>query len=313
MRWLTRAQHDENGAVIVLTMVVLFAIIAMAALVIDIGALQDEKVQLQNGADAGAVGVAQTCFPGPCNESLAGALVNGNARDHDSNYTVDSHTTAGFVTVRTSTKAGSSNLVPFQFGQILTGEKGKEVKATAVARWGGIRRTSVIPLTISKCEFDRATSNNTVFNVPIVVLFKTKAASCTASNGSDLPGGFGWVKDASPGDCSVTPSAGDIIPDDTGVRGTPNGCDLPSLLGKDVSLVVYNAVAGTGANGTYAIYGFGNFHLTGYRFASASGGTVPCASPDSCIAGYFVKSVGAVGTDQYGGPSLAGNLVTLVK
>lgn len=311
MRWLTRPRHDENGAVIVLMMVVIVVILGMAALVVDIGALLDEKRQLQNGADAGALAVAQSCSPGPCNDALAPALAKDNSRDSDSSAFV-SHT-PGFVTVETRTGNGSSDVVPFQFGRALTGDKGKPIKATAVARWGGIKRTSVVPLTISKCEFDAATNKNTEFGKPVVVLFKTKANKCSNTNGSDLPGGFGWVKDATPNDCSVTPSAGDTVGDDTGVIGTPKGCEMSTLLGKDVSLVVYDGTAGSGNNGTYHVYGFANFHLTGYQFANLTGGTVTCAASDSCIAGYFVKSVGSVGTGEYGGPSLAGNLVTLVS
>lgn len=309
MRWLTRPRHDEQGAVIVLMMVVIVVILGMAALVVDIGALLDEKRQLQNGADAGALAVAQSCrLPGPtCDDALATPLAKDNSRDGDSSAFV-SHT-PGYVTVETRTGNGSSDVVPFQFGRALTGDKGKPIKATAVARWGGIKRTSVIPLTISKCEFDAATTNNTVFGKPVTVLFKTKVPPCPGSSG-DLPGGFGWVKDATPNDCTITPSADSTVLDDTGIRGTPNGCNLPSLLVKDVSLVVYDRVTCCGAGGTYHIYGFANFQVTGYQFASDRGGTVSCASGESCLAGYFVRSVG---TGEYGGPSLAGNLVTLIS
>ena len=317
MRWLTRPRHDEDGAVIVLMVVVIVVILGMAALVVDIGALLDEKRQLQNGADAGALAVAQSCRQLPsgpsCNDALATPLAKDNSRDGDSTAFV-THT-PGYVTVQTRTGNGSSDVVPFQFGRTLSGDKGKQIKATAVARWGGIKRTSVIPLTISRCEFDAATVNNTVFGNPRVVLFKTTATKCINTNGTDLPGGFGWVKDADPinDDCSVTPSAGGTVGDDTGLTGTPKGCNLASLLGKDVALVIYDGTAGSGAGATYHIYGFANFHLTGYQFASQSGGTVACASSESCIAGYFVKSIGSVGSGEYGGPSLAGNLVTLIS
>ncbi|HUR23367.1 MAG TPA: pilus assembly protein TadG-related protein [Acidimicrobiales bacterium] len=318
MRRVTRAGGDERGAIIVLAAVLTIVLVGMAALVIDVGAVLDEKRQLQNGADAAALAVARSCARQEvCTQATADALsaplVTANSGQNSAVVTLDKAN--GKVTVVASTGAGAAGVLPFKFGQILTGKQGQRVQATAVVRWGGIKATSVIPLTISKCEFDLATSNNTVFDVPVVVRFKTKAPTCTNTNGSDIPGGFGWVKDndSNTTDCTVTPSAGGTVQDDTGVKGTPNGCQLPALLGKDISLVVYNGVAGTGAGGTYAIYGFGNFHLTGFQFASVTGGSVACASGESCIAGYFVRSTGSVGTGEYGGPNLAGNRVYLIS
>ncbi|HUR04313.1 MAG TPA: pilus assembly protein TadG-related protein [Nonomuraea sp.] len=314
---MTPARADERGAIIVLAAVLIIVLVGMAALVIDVGAVLDEKRQLQNGADAAALAVARSCARQEvCTQATADALsaplVTANSGQNSAVVTLDKPN--GKVTVVASTGAGSTGVLPFKFGQILTGKQGQRVQATAVVRWGGIKATSVIPLTISKCEFDAATSNNTVFDVPRVVLFKTKAPTCNTS-GLDIPGGFGWVKDndTNPTDCTVTPSAGGTVQDDTGVKGTPNGCQLPTLLGKDISLVVYNGVSGSGAGGTYAIYGFGNFHLTGYQFASVTGGSVACASGESCIAGYFVRSVGTIGSGAYGGPNLAGNRVYLIS
>ena len=318
---MMRARGDERGAIIVLAAALIVVMVGMAALVIDVGAIRDEKRELQNGADAAALAVARGCARDDqvwaCTQAAADALsarlVTANSGGNSANVALN--TAIGQVTVVASTGVGANGVLPFKFAQILTGQEGQRVKATAVARWGGIKRTNVIPLTISKCEFDRATLNNTLFDRPAVILFKTKAPTCANTNGSDLPGGFGWVKDndAKPTDCDVTPTAGLTVGDDTGVVGSPNGCAMGTLLGKDVSLAVYNGVGGSGANGTYTIYGFGAFHLTGYRFASNTGGTVPCGSPDSCISGYFVRSTGSVGTGEYGGPNLAGHRVYLTS
>ena len=315
---MMRARGDEGGAIIVLAAVLIFVMVGMAALVIDVGAIRDEKRELQNGADAAALAVARSCARGEvCTQAtatrLSAGLVTANSGANSASVVLDRG--IGQVTVVAGTGLGSDGVLPFKFGQILTGQEGQRAEATAVARWGGIKRTNVIPLTISKCEFDSATLNNTVFDRPTVILFKTKAPTCKNTNGSDLPGGFGWVRDddAKPTDCDVTPTAGLTVRDDTGVVGSPNGCAIDTLLGKDVSLAVYNGVAGSGANGTYAIYGFGAFHVTGYRFASNTGGTVQCGSPDSCISGYFVRSTGSVGTGEFGGPNLAGNRVYLIS
>lgn len=318
-----RRAGDERGAVIIMMAAFTLVIVGMAALVVDVGAIHDEKRQLQNGADAAALGVAQligqTCATGSpaCLAATlttrAQELANGNARDTAT--TVDS-VTADYanrkVTVRTSTRdAAGTTILPYQFGRALTGVNGKTVRASATASWAGLKRAAVIPLTLSKCEFTTATSNNTVFNLQRTILFHTKAASC--GGGPDLPGGFGWLldnNDSNNDDCNVTPTAGDYVYDDTGVVGTPHSCDMATLLEKDVLLAVYDSLTGSGGNGKYHIYGFGEFHLTGFRFTSTnSGGTVPCGSPNTCIAGYFVRFV-PVG--ELGGPTL-GNRVALVR
>ena len=316
MRRLTRVRQDEDGAVVVLMVAAVVVIVGMAALVIDVGAILDEKRQLQNGADAAALAVAQSCGAGACNPSLAQALANGNARDARAGIAPPVIDLANRqVTVRTSTVEGSgSNILPYNFGQVVTGTSGRTVEASATARWDGLRRATVSPLTVSKCEFDRATTNNTMFGVPSVVYFHSKASPCAGPSGTDHPGGFGWLEDnndSNNSDCSITPSANDLIELDTGVIGTPGACNatFSTLLGDDILLPIYdNLTGGTGGNGIYHIYGFAQFHLGGYYFTnSRKGGTVSCGSPDTCITGHFVKFVG---TGEYGGPNL-GNRVTL--
>jgi hypothetical protein len=323
MRRLTPRRRDEKGAIVVLMAAFTVVIVGMAALVVDVGALNDEKRQLRNGADAAALGVAQligeTCASGApvCASSTlltrAQGLASANAKDGAAAVdAVVPDYSARTVTVRTSTKSASGGtILPYEFAQSLTGVRGQTVRTQATASWAGLKRASVIPLTLSKCEFTTATSDNTVFGVTRIILFHSKAASC--GGGPDLPGGFGWLSDnndSNNDDCNVTPSAGDIVNDDTGVVGTPHSCDMATLLGKDVLLAVYDSLTGSGSNGKYHIYGFGEFHLTGFRFSSNnSGGTVPCASPNTCIGGSFIRFV-PVG--ELGGPTL-GNRVALVS
>jgi hypothetical protein len=314
--------RDENGAVVVLMAVFSLVMLGMAALVVDVGSILDERRQLQNGADAAALGLAQyigqscpvtpTCTPLSL-KSAADSLANLNARDNFAKvYPPVADYTTKRVTVTTSTQDGAgATILPYSFGRSLTGAAGKTVHARASASWAGLKRASVVPLTLSKCEFTTVTHNGTVFDVATIILFHTKAASC--GGGPDLPGGFGWLaddNDSNPDDCNISPSAGDKVHEDTGVVGTPHSCNLSTLLGKDVLFAIYDSVTGSGSNGVYHVYGFGEFHLTGYRFSSSnSGGVVPCASPNTCVGGYFIRFVA---TGDYGGPNL-GNRVTLVS
>ncbi len=59
MRRVTHRRRDERGAMVIFLAAFSVVMIGMAALVIDVGSLLDEKRQLQNGADAGALAVAQ--------------------------------------------------------------------------------------------------------------------------------------------------------------------------------------------------------------------------------------------------------------
>ena len=87
-----RSVKSERGAVATIVAMllggaVIFGLLAMA---VDVGALMVERRQLQNGADAAAMSLAQSCAQGAC---VAGAndlsgLTNANARD-------GAHTLAG--------------------------------------------------------------------------------------------------------------------------------------------------------------------------------------------------------------------------
>jgi hypothetical protein len=322
-RLIPGSRPDERGAIVVIVAAFSVVLVTMAALVVDVGSILDEKRQLQNGADAAALGVAQligqTCPTGPCTAATltttARDLAQENARDRAT--TIDGVTTDFVrqrVTVTTSTRTpAGGTILPYWFGQTVTHTPGRSVAASAVASWSGLRRASVIPLALSKCEFTRATSGGTVFNVATVVLFHTRAATCTSTNGLDVPGGFGWLadeNDSNTTDCNVTPTIEDSVRDDSGLPGTPHACDLSTLLDTDILLPIYDALVGSGSNGRYHIYGFAMLHMTGYRFTpSQTRGTGLCSTPDTCVSGQFVRFVAA---GEYGGPNL-GNRVALLS
>ena len=322
-RLMRRPRRDEKGVVVVLMAAFVMGIVGMAALVVDVGAILDEKRQRQNGADAAALGLAQhlgqTCpatATAACTASLqtkADELANANARDGFAKVeapTADH--TAKQVTVRASTlDSGTGTILPYSFGQTLTGVKGKTVRATATASWAGLQTASVVRLTLSRCEFNLATSNGTVFDRSATILFHGDSVNCSAGpNGANLAGGFGWLDDRSDSnssDCIVTPSAGNTIRSDTG-NSAPAPCHLAAYLGKDVLLAIFDAVSGSGSNGSYHVYGFGQFHITGFKFPSGGQGGVACPT-NACLVGNFVRFV-PIG--DLGGPNV-GNRVALVS
>src|SRR6187401_1591057 len=79
-------QRDE-GAVMVWVALMMVVLLGAGAIVIDIGALYAEKRQLQNGADAAALAVAQDCANGSCSGYAARAdtYADLNANDGAAN------------------------------------------------------------------------------------------------------------------------------------------------------------------------------------------------------------------------------------
>jgi hypothetical protein len=325
MRWLTpRPRRDEKGAVIVMMTAFVLGMVGMAALVVDVGAILDEKRQLQNGADAAALGLAQyigrncpVAASAACTSALqseADQLATGNARDGFTKVAAPTtnHVTKR-VTVQTSTLGrGSDPILPYAFGQALSGVKGQTVNATATASWAGLQTASVVRLTLSRCEFSMNTDNGRVFGTPTVILFhRVTTRQCNLGvSGASLAGGFGWLDDrvdGNPNDCIITPSADSTLVSDTG-NSNPANCRMENYLNKDVLLAVFDGVSGSGGNGSYHVYGFTQFHMTGFTFPSGGSGGVSCGT-NACLSGHFVKFV-PIG--DLGGPNV-GNLVALVS
>jgi Flp pilus assembly protein TadG len=321
MRRLIPRRRDEAGAVIVIMAAFTVVMVGMAALVIDVGALHDEKRQLQNGADAAAIGLAQyvgqacpTAVNLACTtaaiQGKADALATANVRDGTTTVVPTLDYATKRVTVKTNTLgAGGTSIVPFSFAQILTGVKGKAVKATAVASWAGLQTATVVRLTLSRCEFNLATTDGTIFGVQKTIFFHKSSPICAAGpSGANLPGGFGWLddNDSSPNDCSVTLSAADTVGSDTG-NSNPGPCNMATYLGQDILLSIFDVVSGNGSGGSYHIYGFAQLHMTGYAFPAGGNGGVVCNKP--CLVGNFIRFV-AIG--EFGGPNL-GNRVSLVS
>jgi hypothetical protein len=290
MRRVNGRRRDEHGAMVIFLAAFSVVMIGMAALVIDVGSLLDEKRQLQNGADAGALAVAHSCAAGACNASLAGPLANSNSKDLQS--TVRSVAVVGKdITVTTSTSAGGTSILPYSFGQILTGVKGKEVVASATARWAPLGRAVVLRLAISECDVKRLG----ISTVESTILLHAAQGQCNTNSNNDASGAFGWLDDDRPpvgSTCELTVVAGQTASADPGASG-PTQC-LDPYFPMDVLLPVFDdvrGVRGTGTNATYLIKGFARFHLTGYKFASDKSVTPPCSGSNDCIRGYFVRFV----------------------
>lgn len=236
----TGRRGDDRGAVSTLVAIVLGLglLLGIGALVVDAGMLYVERAELQNGADAAALALAQDCgdtdgcapdiqqratelagdndasdgkadaslvcgsttvgFLAPCPADAASSACLGNRPPAPGN----------FVEVRTTTRQGDdSTVLPPAFGKILRGDDydGRGVLACARAAWGGPRAAVTLPLTISFCEWQYATGDGVDFA-------PEPPATAAASYERVL---------------SVKADRGDPIP----CPGSPSGGDLPGGFG----------------------------------------------------------------------------------
>ena len=303
MRWL----NEDRGATIVLTAIVLAVILGMAGLVVDVGALYQERRELSNGADAAVLAIAENCGVGrACDQATAEATARryaaANARDDTAAVDLVALDVAvRTVTVQTSTLTPSGGEVVEPYFARVVGFDGATVRAAATAIWGypSALRSS-IPLIISECEFPVGAALPTASRV-IYFHDGNSAEPCNAQAGMDtdgdgvLAGGFGWLVSA--GECQVNLATGQWISDDPGASPT-TGCSpdtMLALVGTDVPLPFFDDTDGLGSNGRYHIAGFGLFHVTGFNFGglfkAPDPATAPCNGDERCISGYFTRGV----------------------
>jgi len=196
-------RSEDEGAIATIVAILLAGgvLMGMLALSVDVGQLYAERRQLQNGADASVLAVAQDCAKGTsCDtttsaSSVAGQYANANANDAVSRVTSlcgRGHASlvpcnppsasiydcpalptspTPFVEVQTSTlTSGGSTLLPPTFAKLLLGNsgyQGKTVTACAQAAWGPPTSiTSTLPVTISLCEWQRYTGSGTNYAPP---------------------------------------------------------------------------------------------------------------------------------------------------
>ena len=91
---MRRVSDDERGAVAVVVALVMVPLIAFAAISVDVAGLWWDKQQLQTGADAGALAIAQDCARGNCRtpRNTAQQFITAN--------TIDAEATAGRIRAR---------------------------------------------------------------------------------------------------------------------------------------------------------------------------------------------------------------------
>lgn len=303
MRWLNRRRREERGAVAVWVAVSAIPLLAVAALGADVGMLYWEKGQLQNGADAAALAIAQNCGTDPANctaeaNGVAATFAGGNANDASAASTLTEFAVngnSGTVRVNTSTIDDGDTTIRHPFASaFLPGIWETTVRASAKAEWGVPISGTTIPLAIAECELaDRLAGYD--FNNPTRILIRNDTNAPCPGGG---PGGFGWLADA---DCSVQVQDNAVVLGTTGNNEVGTGCPAgfaEGLLGKTVLVPLYDQTQGTGSNLTYTISRFAAFTITGVKTRGGTeiylnGQALPptFTGPARGIQGYFVRYV----------------------
>ena len=290
----TKSADTERGAAGVMVGLMMMALIGVGAVAVDVGQIYAERAQLQNGADAGALAVAQSCQDGSCNSALAAALANANANDGASD--VKSVVISGDkVTVTTTTRNGSSSFLSKLFANALSAGP-VSVGATSTASWGAPGAgPAALPITFAPCQFDIDGSLHTILT------HGSETCASDSPSGAAIPGGFEWLT-PDPGACGTT-----VYPDDASTAGitdpyamTKTGLSMPSecksviesFLGKVVLIPVFSSAVGTGSGAKYYIKGYAAFLLAGYSFPGMTGGDLTgLGGSDRGLRGRFISWV----------------------
>lgn len=324
-RVIGRLRRDAHGGISVMVALLLVLLLGAAAIAIDAGAMYAERTELQNGADAAALAIAQDCADGSCINTTATAelYANRNAKDNSTNV-AGVQLTPFSVKVDVASRDGATGAGSLSFFVApVLGLDETTVGATATASWSLFPEsgTAVLPLAFSTCAFSDSP-------VGVPRLFQTHGNGMPGPCGSGTPpGAFQWLDDPL-GNCSAFVTIAD---DEPAKAGSDPGNDisqsckalLPTLINKKILLPVYEGVDGTGQAATYDIKGWAGFILKGWRFPGSQYPSIPiagteCPGPGNCkgLVGEFVEfstlGDGFTGTTDPEA-DLGASIVTLTK
>jgi Flp pilus assembly protein TadG len=285
MRRLT----NERGAVAVIVALLMVVLLGFGALVIDTGAVFQERRELQNGADAAALAIAADCALGDCSDYDATAAQYADDNADDGMSAVDDVTfpTDRTVQVVTSTDEGDGNFeISYKLASVLSDDfTGKHVTASATAVWGAPRRAPALPLTIGQCEYDSHTDADA--DDPVVIYFhdgnpNNTNASCPNDPdpaNQDLPGGFGWLETEEDDNCFPTFEVGTAVGDNGNSQPSTQTCteeQFAQILEDndyEIAVPIYTSVERIcGPGGSAAAYDLGDVELISYEPANNGNG-----------------------------------------
>ncbi|WEV76985.1 Tad domain-containing protein [Janibacter cremeus] len=318
MQRLIRREERERGAVAVVVALMMVPLIGFAAISIDVAAMYAERQQLQTGADAAVLAIAQDCAREACGDpaQTAQELAVPNSNDADPAATLAHFDpTVGRVTVNNQ---GTSE---HWFAPVLGQDDSAVVSAKSSAGWGyPSGGTAMLPLALSYCEWDSQTGGGIPSGTtPRTIYLSGTSGAATPCPGpsGNVPGGFGWLKTDGSTSCNATSVILQTLLTDTGVS-VSSGCtpeDFVALHDTTVLLPIFDKSTGTGSSATYRVYGYAAFRLTGYSFNGEYKWNAPCSGDARCIRGYFTQFVDLSDAFDYSmtAPTLGAAVVALTE
>ncbi|WP_430296512.1 pilus assembly protein TadG-related protein [Sinomonas sp. B1-1] len=284
------AAHRERGAVAVVTAILMVVLLGFAALAVDGGMLYAKRGELQNGADAAAIAVAQKCAASltdplcSSTSSLASSLAQSNTalgQGGIASLTVNGTARTATATTQPLEPGSQPGSVALYFARVL-GINSAVIGATAQAAWGSPSTgLAAFPLAFSVCQLQGKAIDG---GLQLIQSFGSGVnPSCTYGTpgqpAQTVPGGFGWLQQ-NPNQCGASINvAASIGGSQPGASG-PDYCDsllkgwIAALQAGQrvvVLLPVFTAVSGTGKGAVYTLAGFAAFSVKGWNF----GGNVP--------------------------------------
>lgn len=271
---MRRLNRNEDGAVAVMAALLMVLVLGMAAIVIDIGMLYAERAQLQNGADAAALAIAQDCAVDgvcPALDAIAVSFAGANANDELSNATATRQ--GNTITVQTSTLTPDGDTsINHWFAPIL-GIESTDVGAIATAAWGSPKSgPSTFPLTFSVCQVRDQVDGA----LQLLVTHGDKAdESCNyGPSGHVVSGNFGWLEQDA-GVCGVYVNVENGTAEGRPGNSEPDSCDdllnswaADLTAGEKVTVIlpVFEDTTGKGKT-TYHLTAFAAFEVVGWKFS----------------------------------------------
>lgn len=317
MQRITLAPSDDRGIVAVIVAVLMVPLLGFVAISVDVAATHAERQQLQAGADAAALAIAQDCARQNCgsprNTAQSFAVANSNDGEAVSEVDPIPLPSSGRVTVN------NDGVREHWFAPVL-GINTTDIHTTARAGWGApTGGTAGLPLVFSWCEFKIQTGGGLPSSTTehTIELPKKSETGCNGPSGNPVPGGFGWVDRTTEDDplvCNVTSRIGDRLSSDPGKNVPCTASQLEALQGATVLLPIFDNADGTGTNAWYEVYGYAAFKITGYYFGQQYKWNAPCDQPDHCIRGYFTRYIDTAGDLEYSpsAPQLGAMVVSLL-
>ena len=294
-------RDGEEGVVAVVVAVLAVVLLGFAALAIDVGALFWERAQLQSGADAGSLAVAQEIARGiadgesqPGDGTLgepffgtADRYADANAADGASDAEELEHEVlgpiAGEVTLGTLVNDAGDNELSHWFAGLI-GQDSSTVRARASAIYGPLERVDgAFPVVV--CEEDyQEPGHEGLIEIPIKGTGKGAdpvETDCETEGDfppGQTPGNFSWLAtDGTACEFDFDVSGGNDTAEAEGDTGAsvPSACrDDAQQIAEDIDaegelpvrdIAVFRRADGTGSNTIYTITRITGFEFTGIK------------------------------------------------